>query len=107
MNDTELIEVPLCEFGCGVWVCLDASTDDGRVLVLDEYGLVDSGRSFRSWLTDWVHGVDLASEMITPGEEQEVINPFTRQPATVRRAGRAKGTPFKSAGRGSSSGGER
>lgn len=87
--------VPLSEFGCGIWTCIDSLTDDGRVLVLDECGLTDTGMSFRSWLADWLNGVDLGKEMFHPGEQKQGINPFTRQPMTFTAAGRAKGTPYQ------------
>jgi hypothetical protein len=86
--------LPLCDIGCGTWMCIDSLAEDGCVLVVDEHGLTDSGMSFRSWIEDWAAGVDLQKKMFTEGEERQVINPFTRSKMIVRGAGRAKGRPY-------------
>jgi len=83
--------VPLCDWGCGAWSCLDEET--GAVLTLDEYGLVDTGLSLHEWMTAWVSGVDLAEKLFTT-EERSLINPFTRKPMTARLRSRPIGTPY-------------
>lgn len=67
--------VPLCDWGCGAWSCLDEET--GAVLTLDEYGIVDTGLSLHAWMTAWVSGVDLVEKLFT-FEERSGINPFTK-----------------------------
>jgi hypothetical protein len=83
--------VPLCDWGCGAWSCLDEDT--GAVLTLDEYGLVDTGMSLHEWMTAWVSGVDLAEKLFTT-EERSGFNPFTRKPMTARLRSRPIGTPY-------------
>jgi hypothetical protein len=83
--------VPLCEWGCGIWSCLDGETD--AVLTIDEYGLKDIGQSFPSWLEDWVSGVCLFSRMMVY-EERTFINPFTKQPMKTQSAVGTVGTPY-------------
>lgn len=83
--------VPLCEWGCGIWSCLDGET--GAVLTMDEYGLKDIGQSFQSWLEDWVSGVSLFSRMIVH-EERTFINPFTKLPMKAQFSVGTVGTPY-------------
>lgn len=83
--------VPLCEWGCGIWSCIDGET--GAVLTMDEYGLKDIGQSFPSWLEDWVSGVNLFSQMIVC-EERSIINFFTKQSIKVQCAVGTVGTPY-------------
>lgn len=84
--------VPLCDWGDGAWSCLDEST--GNVLMLDEHGLTDTSISLQSWMNDWVSGVDLAEKLFA-FEERVGINPFTREPMTVRLRGRPVGRPYR------------
>ena len=83
--------VPLSEWGCGIWSCLDSET--GAVLILDEYGLKDIGQSFQSWLEDWVSDVNLWSGRIVY-EEVVGINPFTKRPMKSQVAVETVGTPY-------------
>ncbi|MEO7590567.1 MAG: SMI1/KNR4 family protein [Byssovorax sp.] len=83
--------VPLCEWGCGIWSCLDGET--GAVLTMDEYGLKDIGQMFPAWLEDWVSGVSLMSRMIVH-EERTIINPFTKQPMKAKLSVGTVGTPY-------------
>ncbi len=83
--------VPLCDWGCGIWSCLDGET--GAVLTIDEYGLKDIGQSFSSWLEDWVSGVSLFGRMIVH-EERTIINPFTKLPMKAKLSVGTVGTPY-------------
>jgi hypothetical protein len=84
--------LPLCDFGGGMWACLDEST--GNVLTAHEGGLTDTGQSFANWLADWVQGVNLLDKMFV-FEEHAAINPFTKKPMVVRTPTRAVGDPYK------------
>ena len=44
----------LCDWGCGVWGCIDCET--GAVLTIAEDGLKDSGQTICAWFEDWVSG---------------------------------------------------
>lgn len=83
--------VPLCDWGDGIWSCLDSDT--GAVLTINEHGLKDTGQSFSSWLEDWVSGVSLWSRMILL-EERIVVNPFTKQSEKVQLAVGTVGTSY-------------
>jgi hypothetical protein len=85
--------VPLCDLGDGTWLCIDELTDGGTVLVLDEFGLTDTGVDLRSLLSDWVNGVGVWEKMFDIIEATGT-NPFTRQPMIFKSPGRAKGTPY-------------
>lgn len=83
--------IPLCDWGCGAWSCLDEET--GAVLTLDEYGIVDTGLSLHAWMTAWILGVDLVAKLFT-FEERLGINPFTKKAMTVRFRSRPAGIPY-------------
>jgi hypothetical protein len=87
--------VPLCDLGCARWLCIDELADEGVALVLDEFGLTDTGEDLRSCLADWANGVPV-EERLFVAQEATVINPFTRRPMVVKGYGRAKGSPYKS-----------
>jgi len=87
--------VPLCEWGCATWSCLDTRSVDGAVLMLEERGMFDMGTSFEQWLTDWVRGVKLWDTMFEFLTEER-INPFTRKPQLFKRAGAPRGVVFRS-----------
>lgn len=82
----------LCDWGDAIWSCMDEQT--GHVLTLDEGGLTDTGQNLHDWLAAWVTGTSLFSEMFT-FKERMIINPFTKQPMTVRTPARALGEPYR------------
>jgi hypothetical protein len=83
--------VPLCEWGDGIWSCLDEET--GAILTMDEHGPIDTGRLFWSWLEDWVLGVSIWEKMFV-FEEKEFVNPLTKRSVMVRLPSRPIGTPY-------------
>ncbi|WP_441289864.1 SMI1/KNR4 family protein [Sorangium sp. KYC3313] len=84
--------VPLCDWGDGVWSCVDEDT--GHVLMLDEAGLTDTDMSLHDWMIDWVNGIPLAEKLFT-FKEHSGINPFTKMPMTARLRSRPIGTPYR------------
>ncbi|WP_437619267.1 SMI1/KNR4 family protein [Sorangium sp. So ce1151] len=84
--------VPLCDWGGGVWSCIDEDT--GHVLMLDEAGLINTGMSLHEWIGDWVNNVSLTEKLFT-FEEHTGINPFTKKPMTTRLRSRPIGTPYR------------
>jgi SMI1-KNR4 cell-wall len=84
---------PLCNLGSGRWACIDDLDEEGTVLVLDIHGLIDTGVSLRTWLTNWLSGVS-TNESMFDFVEQAGTNPFTRQPTIFRSPSRAKGKPY-------------
>lgn len=84
--------VPLCDLGCARWLCVDELANEGVVLVLDEFGLTDTGESLRSCLADWADGIPVEKRLFV-SQEATIVNPFTRQSMILKGYGRAKGSP--------------
>lgn len=84
--------LPLCDWGCGNWSCLDLRTDQTRVLTCaEERGFYDTGRDLGSWLLAWLSGVNLWEEMFDNGKTVGVINPFTGRPCKTKTRGEPRG----------------
>jgi hypothetical protein len=85
------LPLPLCDWGCANWSCLDCRTESGPVVTLaGEQGFFNTGRDLRSWLSAWLSGIDLWEEMFEPRTTMG-INPFTRQPIEIKGRGKPKG----------------
>jgi len=54
--------VPLCDWGCGIWSCVDCET--GAILSMSEFGLRDLEQGLHSWFEDWISGVNLWERMV-------------------------------------------
>ena len=95
--------VPICDWGCAIYSCIDCSTPDGRVLTYNSGELlwdaagehvVSHDKAFAvsheqvvDFFDDWTRGVHLWSLMFEddPNAPPAVgINPFTRKPMTFR-----------------------
>jgi hypothetical protein len=87
--------LPLCDWGCAIWSCLDCKAEDGPIVTLDgEQPLANTGHTLRSWLLAWLAGRDLWAEMFEPAPRRMGINPFTRQPIELPGLGRPRGKPW-------------
>ena len=87
--------LPICDWGCAIWSCLDCRSDDGSVVTSsNDDPLVDTGHDLRSWLRAWLEGRDLWKEMFEPGIPAIGVNPFTRKPMALDRRGKPKGRPW-------------
>jgi hypothetical protein len=87
--------LPLCDWGCANWSCLDCRTDDGAIVtVAGEQEFTNTGHTLRSWLGAWLDGVDLWKTMFDPGPSRMGINPFTKQPMELKGQGKPRGTPW-------------
>ena len=84
--------LPICDWGCAIWSCLDCRSDDG-VIVTASGGepFASTGHTLRSWLSAWLAGADLFDEMFEP---QMGINPFTRKPMVLKGTGKPRGMPW-------------
>jgi hypothetical protein len=58
--------VPLCDWGCGIWSCVDCET--GAILSISEFGLRDLEQGLQSWFEDWISGVNLWDRMVVVNE---------------------------------------
>lgn len=86
--------LPICDWGCAIWSCLDCSVDAGPIVTLageDEELLTSTGHDLRGWLMAWLDGVDLWSEMFEPGPTIVVIHPFTKKPVETKGQGKPRG----------------
>lgn len=83
--------VVLCDWGCGVWGCIDCET--GAVLTIAEDGLKDSGQTICAWFEDWVSGVILWRRVFAM-RQQLVQDPSTKQPRWDEVAGGTLGAPY-------------
>jgi hypothetical protein len=85
--------LPLCDWGCAIWSCLDCRSDDGPIVTSsNEEPLVSTGHTLRTWLSAWLAGVALFEEMFEPGPVRAGINPFTREPMVLKGQGKPRGT---------------
>lgn len=85
--------MPICDWGCAIWSCIDTLSGDGRILTLTETEIVETSNSLVEWLTAWLEGAQLWTVMFD-FEERTVTNPFTREPMTIRAPAHARGRPF-------------
>ncbi len=87
--------LPLCDWGCANWSCLDCRADDGAIVTfVGEEGFTNTGHTLRSWLGAWLDGHDLWKEMFETVPTKTGINPFTKQPIQMMGRGKAKGEPW-------------
>jgi hypothetical protein len=78
--------LPLCEWGAGVWSCLDCGSGALPILTLDEGGFTRTRFSLQSWLENWAQGQSLWKEMFE-FSEIEGVDPFTKTKKTFTRRG--------------------
>ena len=87
--------LPLCDWGCAIWSCLDCASSDGPIVTLSgEHPPVNTGHDLRSWLTAWLSGTNLWSEMFEPGRAITLTSPFTREPVEASTRGKPRGRPW-------------
>jgi hypothetical protein len=80
--------VPLCEWGCGIWSCVDCKT--GAILSVSEFGLRDLEQGLHSWFEDWTCGVNLWERMVVV-DEIKIKHPRTRQWTVARSVTEMRG----------------
>jgi hypothetical protein len=89
--------LPLWDWGCAAWSCIDAATSEGVIVTHDEVaGAIETAFTLRSWLQSWVSGVEMYKEIF---EDQDAIrtNPFTKKPIRIRVRGSVIGKPWRPA----------
>jgi len=82
--------LPLWDWGCGAWSCVDADAVDERVFTMDAAGPTRTRFTLPSWLSAWVSGTSLFEETFETNASV-IVNPFTRKPVSVQQRGPAKG----------------
>jgi hypothetical protein len=83
--------LPLWDWGCASWSCVDAATTDGDIVTMGELGRTLTPFSLRSWLEQWAKGTDLHDQIYELGAAT-ILNPFTRKPMEIKRLARPRGT---------------
>jgi hypothetical protein len=84
--------LPICDWGCAIWSCLDCRSADGPVVTASNgEPFANTGHTLRSWLSAWLAGVELFEEMFEPSPTHTGVNPFTRQPMMFKGQGKPKG----------------
>ena len=89
--NTNVKLVPLCDWGDGIWSCIDAAT--GSVITMSESGLFDIGQSLQSWLEEWVAGENLWQRMVVLGTTS-ILNPLTKEHVAVQAVIGLKGERY-------------
>ena len=83
--------LPVWDWGDAAWSCVDLS---GRIVTHDDVaGATVTDFTTRSWLSAWIDGVDLWTELYDD-KEATILNPFTRKPVVTKVRGVAKGRPW-------------
>ena len=82
---------PLCDLGCGCWVIVNSRS--GELLAVDEYGTFETSYDLLGWMSGWLAGDDVAGNLFDHTRAPIVagINPFTRQPMSLKGRGPLKG----------------
>jgi hypothetical protein len=84
--------LPICDWGCAIWSCLDCGTDGGAIVTASNgHAFANAGHTLESWLLAWLAGVDLSEDMFEPGPTRAGINPFTKQPIVIKVHGKPRG----------------
>ena len=84
--------LPICDWGCAIWSCLDCRSDDGAIVTAsNREPFADTGHTLRSWLSAWLVGTDLFEEMFEPGLTRTAINPFTKELVLRKSQGKPRG----------------
>jgi hypothetical protein len=87
--------LPVCDWGCAIWSCLDCRTEEGPIVTMaGEWPLTNTGHDLRSWLQAWLDGTDLWNEMFEPSPTRTGINPFTKQPIEIKVTGTPRGSAW-------------
>jgi hypothetical protein len=87
--------LPICDWGCATWSCLDCRSDDGTIITSSNgEPFASTGFTLRAWLSSWMEGVDLFEEMFEPAPTRRGVNPFTRQPIEIKGRGKPRGTKW-------------
>lgn len=87
--------LPLWDWGCAAWSCVDAASVGARIVTADEHGFTVTRFKLDDWLAEWCAGVELHGEIFEI-EDASMMNPFTHEPMSIKCRGKAKGEPLGS-----------
>lgn len=84
--------LPLWDWGCAMWSCLDGRSDEGALITSNQGEFTVTHFTLHSWLHAWATDVDLSRETFEPSEVTRTgINPFTKKPMVFHGGPRSKG----------------
>jgi hypothetical protein len=89
--------LPLWDWGCAVWSCLDCS--NGAIVTSSEDGLTRTEFSVEEWFKSWARGENLFNRIFS-SRQATMLNPFTQKPMGISVAAGTIGTPLPSIKRG-------
>ncbi|WP_375790119.1 hypothetical protein ACE10Z_30140 [Bradyrhizobium sp. Pha-3] len=84
--------LPLCDWGDGIWSCVDANT--GSVVTMSEFGLFDINQDLRCWFERWLAGENLWLQIVVLGSTI-IQNPRTKEFIKVASVEAIKGKPYR------------
>ncbi len=84
--------LPLWDWGCAMWSCLDGRSDGGAIVTSNQGEFTMTHFTLHSWLHAWTTDVDLSREIFEASEVTRMgINPFTKKPMVFHGGPRSKG----------------
>lgn len=85
--------LPLWDWGCGAWACLDWTDPEWHIVTEYDGGPTRTTFTLRSWLESWLADVDLW-EASFEYELKTLVSTPSAQQVEFRQRGEAKGTPW-------------
>ena len=84
--------LPLWDWGCAMWSCLDGRSDEGPIITSNQGEFTVTHFTLHDWLHAWTTDVDLWQEIFEPsGVTHMGSNPFTREPMVLHAGPLSKG----------------
>jgi hypothetical protein len=77
--------LPFCEWGCNTFSCVDCREGEYPVFLFEDSEVRPQGCTLTLFFERWVGGEDVLACQPLTHQEKEIINPFTRKAARVRR----------------------
>ncbi|MEO7592921.1 MAG: SMI1/KNR4 family protein [Byssovorax sp.] len=84
--------LPLWDWGCAMWSCLDGRSDEGAIVTSNQGEFATTHFTLYSWIYAWTTDIDLSQEIFEASEVTRMgINPFTKKPMVFHGGPRSKG----------------
>ncbi len=86
--------LPVVDWGCGIWTCIEFDEDrerGGRLFTLCHEGLFRTQYTLQSWLEAWLQGVSIWHSMLE-FEDRLVVNPHGHKAVSMPSIRAVKGS---------------
>lgn len=83
--------LPCCDWGGGVWSCIDCIDDKDLMVTISEYGVTNTGVPFLEWMQRWASGESLWDSMFE-FSKASLRHPLTGKPVDTLVRGKPIGT---------------